>query len=73
MFLFPQSDDISRGLPPGERLGRMEKIYFGERYFFAKAYGKHEVNNEKNRTGRLVLEISLCGYCVDNIILHINV
>ena len=30
----------------------MEKIYFGERYFFAKAYGKHEVNNEKNRTCR---------------------
>lgn len=32
-----------------------------------------EVNNEKNQTGILVLEIHLWGYCVDNLILHINI
>lgn len=31
-----------------------------------------EVNKKKHQTGRLVLVIYLCGYCVDNLVLHIN-
>ena len=36
MFLFPQSEDISRGLPQGDRLWGTGDIHFGERILFRK-------------------------------------
>ena len=37
MFLFPQSEDISRGLPQGDRLWGTGDIHFGERILFGKS------------------------------------
>ena len=37
MFLFPQSDDISGGLPQGIGFGEREIYILAKEYFFAKA------------------------------------
>lgn len=37
MFLFPQSDGISRGLPQGIGFWGTEDIHFGERILFRKS------------------------------------
>ena len=37
VFLFPQSEDISRGLPQGDRLWGTGDIHFGERILFGKS------------------------------------
>ena len=36
VFLFPQSEDISRGLPQGDRLWGTGDIHFGERILLGK-------------------------------------